>query len=89
MNVKHFKAQVRTEGSWGVGPLSKEAEHTMTLSKTSEGTYLIEWVCKELEVVEQIGIWVEDGELTDYDGVMKEAAELLRENGIEVSDDFL
>lgn len=91
LRSKEFKAKVYSEGSWGTDPLSPEADHSMELHQTGVDRFMIEWTCEELEVYETIGIWVEDNKLTDYDGVMslpKEAAELLREHGIEVSDDF-
>jgi hypothetical protein len=92
LRSKEFKAGVYSEGSWGASALSPEADHVMELHQTGVDRYMIEWTCDELDVYETIGIWTEDNKLTDYDGVMslpKEAAELLREHGIEVSDDFL
>lgn len=55
------------------------------------GRGLIEWVIEALDEVESIGIWVEDGELTDYDGTMclpEEAIKLLEQAGITVGEDF-
>lgn len=52
---------------------------------------MIEWVIEALDEVESIGIWTEDGELTDYDGTMclpEEAIKLLERAGIKVGEDF-
>lgn len=91
---KTFTATVYEEGSWGASGQSPEGEHEMDLYavESKPGQFMIEWSCAELDVYENIGIWTEDNKLTDYDGVMslpRQAAELLREHGIEVSDDFL
>ena len=94
LRSKEFRASVHQEGSWGATKPTEEFDHVMDLHAVhgKDDEFLIEWACDDLDLVEHIGIWTEDGKLTDYDGVMslpKEAAELLREHGIEVGDEFL
>lgn len=60
-------------------------------SPTGTGRGLIEWVVESRGEVEHIGIWTEDGELTDYDGVFSlpdVAIPLLEKAGIKVGEDF-
>ena len=55
------------------------------------GDGLIEWDIPGLDNTEHIGIWVEDGELSDYDGLMSlpsEAIKLLESVGIVVGEEY-
>lgn len=89
---KTFTAALCLQGSWGGRGLGKH-ESTMTLYMQEDDKYgCIEWDIPSLDEVEHIGLWFEDGELTDYDGVFslpREAVELLRENDYVVGPDFL
>lgn len=68
-------------------------ESTMQLfERSTPGCMMIEWNMPTLDMVEHIGIWLDDDRnLVDYDGVMelpKQAIELLEEYGVKVGEDF-
>ena len=55
------------------------------------GSGTIEWYMPKLDHVESCGVWVEEGELMDYDGVMslnEHFIALLEAVGITVGEDF-
>lgn len=94
--TKTFTAELVKEGSWGVRDIGKH-ESTMSLYEVegNAGRLYIEWDVPALDLVEEIGIWVEmvDGKRTlcDYDGVCSlpsEAIGLLEEHGITVPEEF-
>lgn len=58
--------------------------YTMELFANPDGSYFIEWIIPKLDEVTHIGIWHENKELTDYDGVFElpeQAIQLLEKNG--------
>lgn len=79
-------------------PMSSQAEplgehdFDMRLYKSNDGNSgLIEWEIPDLDEVYHIGLWLEGGELIDYDSVFSlpaEAITLLEANGIKVPEDF-
>lgn len=92
---KTFEAELVYEGSWGSRDAGKHVS-TMTLYFNKNNTGFIEWDIPALDDVENIDLTFEldlygKRTLTDYDGVFslpKEAVELLRENGIIVTEEF-
>jgi hypothetical protein len=86
-----FTARLHLEGSWGARQLGKH-ESTMTLyMQEDDKRGFIEWDIPALDDVEEIGLWFQDGELVDYDGVAslpREAVELIRRNDYVVGPDF-
>ena len=95
-----FSSPINKEHSFGlVETISQDAKSTMELftddgSITATGSGQIEWVYNvgtKGEDVEHIGLWWQDNSLTDYDGVFelpKQAIQLIRQAGIQVSQDF-
>lgn len=74
-----------------------EHDYTLTLywfegEPTTTGRGCIEFDVPAIQEGENIGIWVEDGELTDYDGTMcelnPEMIQLLESVGIKVGEEF-
>ncbi len=71
-------------------------ESTMTLYFNKDATGFIEWEIPDLYDGAEIGLWFDldrDGKrtLADYDGIMslpKEAIQLMRDNGVTVTEDF-
>jgi len=70
-------------------------ESTMTLywcdGEFPDGRGEIEWDIPELDETAHIGVWTDNKELTDFDGVFElphDAVTLLRSCGIIVSDEF-
>jgi hypothetical protein len=65
---------------------------TMELYKDPDGTpTAIEWIISDGEFVEQIGLWFEDKDLIDYDGIFElpsQAIKLIEQAGFNVSNDF-
>jgi len=102
---KHFEIEPKpmvTHGSWGQHDVGTHAstmdiywtpnlKGKVTREKIRNGHGMIEWNIGTLDECEHIGIWTEEGNLTDYDGIMAlplEAAEILEMIGIKVSEEF-
>ena len=79
-----FTATLQREGSRGASDLGTY-ESTMDLYMAEDGYRgCIEWDIPDLEITEEIGLWLEHKVLVDYDGVGSlptQAIELIRKNG--------
>jgi len=92
------KAKIQREYSSSPTPEQLgEHEYTLTLfwyegEPTTTGRGEIEFDVPSIEDGQNIGIWVEEGELSDYDGTMCELSpemiQLLESVGIKVGEDF-
>lgn len=90
--TKNFTAELILERSISSVP-TKIGKHDSSIDLYSfeedPDYYLIEWDIPTLDMVENIGIWCEEGTkiLRDYDGVFAlpdEVLEMLREQGFDV-----
>lgn len=92
LGTKKFISNINKETSYNSQTLGTHTS-TMDLHSTDDPAYcFIEWNILTLEHTETVGIFLEGKALSDYDGVFslpKEAIELLRENNITVSEEFL
>ena len=90
-HVLSFKSSIGLDNGFTNRYLG-DFDSEMTLFVNEDKTGHIEWVVEELETTELIGLWWNrNNELTDFDGVMelpREAAKLLGQIGVFVSDDF-
>ena len=86
-----FESPINLDNGFTNNPLGTFTS-TMELFKNDEGIpEMIEWDIEELETTESIGLWFDGNDLCDYDGVFelpKEAIELIKQSGFNVSDDF-
>jgi hypothetical protein len=86
-----FTAALLKHGSWGHHDLGQHPS-TMTLYLSDDRSKgMIEWDIPAIDEVEHIGLWFQDGDLTDYDGTMAlppQAVAMLRSYGFTVGPDF-
>ena len=89
---KEMFSELVSETSYSSTPLGKH-KSTLTLYGSEEDitNFFIEWDIPNLETVEIIGIWCEDGskKIIDYDGVFElfpEVITFLKENGFDTED---
>jgi len=88
--MKEFQSQVVRETAYGVIEDLGMQKQTMKLHHI-ESSYLIEWIVGEgvYEEIVEIGIWVKDKKVVEYDGVFelpKEAIQLLKDEGFDTSE---
>ncbi|MEI6061245.1 MAG: hypothetical protein WCR72_11080 [Bacteroidota bacterium] len=90
MNTTEFKgtlefhSPINSETSFTSTNLSKNTKSNMDITINQDGTGHVLWEIEELEMEEGIGLWFDQDELTDYDGVFelpKQLIAFLEENG--------
>ena len=86
-----FKSPINIDNGFTNVPQGTKTS-TMELFIDEDGTpTAIEWDVNDGEFVECIGVWCEDKDLVDYDGVFElpeQAIKLIEHAGYNVSDDF-
>ena len=63
--------------SGGNAPLTDETKSIMLLNIDASGEGFADWSVPEFDIEESIGLWFDDNELIDYDGVFELPKELI------------
>ena len=82
------ESQLIEEGSWGSRDIGKRSWEMILWEEKPSKVYQIEWIIAGGDY-ERIGVWVNDGVMTDYDGVMSindHALKLIESIGVDCSD---
>jgi len=64
-----FTSPINQDNGYTVKNLVKETKSTMDITINEDGTGHVIWDIDELDMEECIGLWFNENELTDYDGV--------------------
>ncbi len=87
-NLK-FESPINRENSYGSVNLLENTISDIGVEIREDGTGWFEWEVEELEEYEEGGLWFEENELVDYDGVFSlpsQLVEYLEENGYNMDD---
>lgn len=79
-----FRSPINSETSYGQTRLADDVESVLDIHISDDGIGYVEWEIEALNTGETIGLWFDDDELIDYDGVFELPSELvvyLREQG--------
>jgi hypothetical protein len=82
-----FESPINRETSFGETNLSKNAKSIITVKIQHNGTGFFEWEIAELDEYVEGGLWFENRELVDYDGVFdlpKQLVDYLQKNGYDM-----
>jgi len=82
-----FRSPINRETSYGQTNLAKDVESEIEVVIPSNGIGSFEWTIDKLGEYEVGGLWFEENELTDYDGVFelpKELIEYLEKQGYDM-----
>jgi hypothetical protein len=72
-----FNSPINSETSYGSTPLADNVESVIEVVIDSDGTGNFEWDVEELDEYEVGGLWFDENELTDYDGVFSLPEQLI------------
>lgn len=72
-----FNSPINKETSFGSTPLADDVESIIEVVINKDGTGNCEWNIEVLDEYESIGLWFEENELADYDGVFSLPNELI------------
>ena len=72
-----FNSPINRETSYGSTPLTDDAASEMEVVVNSNGKGWFDWYIEELDEYEEGGLWFDENELTDYDGVFSLPEQLI------------
>jgi hypothetical protein len=72
-----FNSPINSETSYGSTPLADDAASEMEVVINSDGKGWFDWYIEELDEYEEGGLWFDENELTDYDGVFSLPEQLI------------
>jgi len=65
-----FSSPINLERSSGLKPISNSTKSIIEVEIKETGVGYADWYIPELDMSEEIGLWFDENELIDYDGVM-------------------
>lgn len=72
-----FESPINLETSFNVTPISDNAKSEIEVTINSDGKGYFDWEVESEDINESGGLWFEENELVDYDGVFELPAQLI------------